>query len=318
MSSHFLLLCTGSPLAERVLHHTIAFARLFAARVTLFCALEYPQPGTLAEAFDWRLRKAEAETYLDSLAVRLQAAGIATATVKLAGQGASSLSNYLHTHPVDLVILSNENEGGSAGVRLLFAGDWPTILPHKRISTLLVCADLPKATNTSMPPDRRLFVPYDKLSRAADGLPFVATVACVDGMRLLLLRVLCQPQAPPLATPFPQDKASVKQQKARNYAALVEGFAQSAAQAPETVALHLLRAAEIATSLHDLAEAEEVNLLILHVQCLAANSPWPHDEAIINLIAYGTTPLLIVQARFPTWTPTLVVDAAPIAAASSR
>jgi hypothetical protein len=66
----------------------------------------------------------------------------------------------------------------------------------------------------------------------------------------------------------------------------------------------------IATSLYDLAEAEAVDLAILRVQCVAASSPWPYGEAIIHLVAYGTTPLLIVQPRFSNWTPTLVVEPA--------
>jgi hypothetical protein len=63
-----------------VLLHTIAFARVFEAQVTLFCMLEYPYPGTLVGAFDWQLRKAEA--YATSLAVRLQATGVSTRIIK--------------------------------------------------------------------------------------------------------------------------------------------------------------------------------------------------------------------------------------------
>jgi nucleotide-binding universal stress UspA family protein len=66
MFRQILVPLDGSLLAECVLPHTIAFARVFKAEVTLLRVLASPQAGTPVDAFDWQMDKAEAQAYLDS------------------------------------------------------------------------------------------------------------------------------------------------------------------------------------------------------------------------------------------------------------
>jgi hypothetical protein len=47
--------------------------------------------------------------------------------------------------------------------------------------------------------------------------------------------------------------------------------------------------------LHDLVEREGADLVILSAHGYSGNTKWPYGSVVTNFIAYGTTPLLIVQ-----------------------
>jgi nucleotide-binding universal stress UspA family protein len=198
-----------------VLHHTTVFARVFEAQVTLLCMLAYPRSGSLVDAFDWQLRKAAAEAYLDGMMVRFQAASVPTRVVKMAGQSARSVINYIHPHQVDLVVLSSHGEHGWVGKEL--GGILHNLLRGSRIATLRVRAGQPVPTEQTKRPYQRLLMPLAESPRAADVLPFVTTLARIYGTGLLLVHVLCRPQIARHTPPLPQAKTSAEQVLARKY-----------------------------------------------------------------------------------------------------
>ena len=81
MFDNILVPIDRSSLAECVLPHVLAVAGTFESRVTLLHVMDSTnvanQPRTV-DPLDWQIRKAEAETYLHDLALRLQTAGLST------------------------------------------------------------------------------------------------------------------------------------------------------------------------------------------------------------------------------------------------
>jgi nucleotide-binding universal stress UspA family protein len=302
MFKHLLVPFDGSPLAEGVLHHTTVFARVFEAQVTLLCMLAYPHPGSLVDAFDWQLRKAETEAYLDSVMIHFQTAGVTSRVVKMAGQSARSVINYIHHHQVDLVVLSSHDQHGWIGKEL--GGILHNLLQGSRIVTLRVRAGQPVPTEQTKPPYQRLLMPLAESPRAADVLPFVTNLALIYGTRLLLVHVLCRPQIARHTPPLTQARTSAEQVLARKYEAVASHFDQLERPSADVTEKRLLESEEMAACLHELAKAEAVDLVILRAHCYTAGSQWPNDR-IINFIAYGTTPLLVVQVRSVDGTPTL-------------
>ena len=73
MFKHVLVPLDGSVLAECVLPHTVAFAKAFQAKVTLVRILSgsADEGGDLVDLFDWRLEKAEAQLYLETVCPKL-------------------------------------------------------------------------------------------------------------------------------------------------------------------------------------------------------------------------------------------------------
>jgi nucleotide-binding universal stress UspA family protein len=306
MFKHFLVLLEDKPLAEGVLLHTLTFARVFAAQVTLLCVLEDSHPETLVAAFDWQMRKVKAEAALAGMVGPLQAAGVPTRVVKIVGQSASSVMNYVHHHQADLVIWSTPHDhrgtDGNLGSRL------PAMLRRSRIASLHVRAEPPMQTNQRAHGYQRLLAPLDSVPRTFEGLPFVATLAYVYSTQLLLMHVLCQPQRAHHPPGSPQTRASAEQRLARQYEAVASHLAPRERPGPALAEHPCSESEEIASCLHALAEATELDLVILHIQCCLANSQWPYSRVITNFLADGATPLLVVQIRSVARTPLLAAN----------
>jgi nucleotide-binding universal stress UspA family protein len=286
-----------------VLEHTIAFAHVFAAQVTLLGVLAEPHLETLVAAFDWPLQKAEAEAALDRAAAQLQEAGVPTRVVKIAGQSASSVINYIQRHQVDLVVLSRHGEHGLLGGKL--GASLQNLLQGSRITGLIVRTDQPVPTGQTKRKYQRLLASCEGPPRAADNLPFVTTLARTSGTRLLLVHVLCRPRLAWLEPSLPLTKTSAERVLAHKNKAVASHLGQLGLLLAEVSANHLLERETIAVQLYETAEAEGIDLVILRAHCYAAGSEWPYGKAITNFIAYSAIPLLVVQARSTNWTPKL-------------
>jgi nucleotide-binding universal stress UspA family protein len=303
MYKHMLVPFDGSPLAEGVLEHTIAFAHVFAAQVTLLCMLAEPHLETLMAAFDGQLQQAEAEAALTRAVVQLQAAGVPTRVVKIAGQSASSVINYVRRHQVDLVILSRHSESGLLGGKL--GASLQNLLQSSHIAGVIVRTDQPVPTGQTKRKYQRLLASCEGPPRAVDILPFVTTLARTSGTQLLLVHVLCRPRPAWLEPSLPLTKTSAERVLAHKNKAVARNLGQLDLLLTGVTANRLLEREAIAVHLHEIAEAEGIDLVILRAHCYAAGSEWPYGKAITNFIAYGATPLLMVQARLANWTPKL-------------
>jgi nucleotide-binding universal stress UspA family protein len=62
-----------------------------------------------------------------------------------------------------------------------------------------------------------------------------------------------------------------------------------------TVETHLLVSDNASATLHKLVVNESIDLVVLCAHGHTGESKWPYGSITLNFIAYGTTPLLIVQ-----------------------
>jgi nucleotide-binding universal stress UspA family protein len=51
----------------------------------------------------------------------------------------------------------------------------------------------------------------------------------------------------------------------------------------------------VVSSLHTQVEQEQADLLILSAHGYGGETRWPYGSVVISFIAYGTTPLLVLQ-----------------------
>src|SRR5512147_2851935 len=121
MFNRILLPMDRSPLAECVLPHAVAIGRAFESRLTLVHVMESPQRAHWRRAVDplnWRIRKAEAEGYLDAIARRLQKAGLTVEEKILEGPAAEQIVEFSRANEIELIILSSHGESGFTGWNL--------------------------------------------------------------------------------------------------------------------------------------------------------------------------------------------------------
>ncbi|HJW83996.1 MAG TPA: universal stress protein [Anaerolineae bacterium] len=300
MINHILVPLDGSALAECVLPHTFAVAHAFGAQVTLLHVLEPTQMPGQPRAVDpvyWHIRKAEIDAYLDVTATRLHAAGLEAQYTVLEGQPAERVIEYARDNGVDLVILSSHGRSGLSGWNVSSVVQKIILRIYRPI--LLVRAYqlvTPAVTGLRY---QRLLVPLDGSQRAECILPLASNLALAHEAQLLLTHVIHKPEMPRHA-PLTQEEAElVTQLTERNRAAAVKYLEQLRARLPGDVETRLIAGVNVLVTLHELAEQEKVDLVVLNAHGYSGETRWPYGGTVTSFIAYGNTPLLIAQDVLP-------------------
>jgi nucleotide-binding universal stress UspA family protein len=296
MFDHILVPLDGSSLAERVLPHTVTVAQAFGARLTLLQVLERTQPPGQAQFVDplgWYFNEAETRTYLDRWAARLQEAGLRTESALLEGQAAGHIIEFAHDHDVNLIILSSHGRSGLSGWNV--SGIVQKIILRAYMPVMIVRAYQPVVSHLTGLRYRRLLVPLDCSQRAECVLPLAITLARFHKSELLLVHIVSKPPMPRRAPPSQKDIELANQLTERNRLEAARYLEQLQSRLPLDVQTRLLVRDNVAATLHDLVEQENVDLVVLSAHGYSGETKWPYGCATLNFISYGTTPLLIVQ-----------------------
>jgi nucleotide-binding universal stress UspA family protein len=300
MIHHILVPLDGSALAECVLPHTLAIAQAFGAQVTLLHVLEPTQipgqPRTVDPVY-WHIRKAESDAYLDFIATRLQATGLQAQHAVLEGQPAERVIEYARDNGVDLVILSSHGRSGLSGWNVSSVVQKIILRIYRPI--LLVRAYQPVTTSLAGLRYQRLLAPLDGSQRAEWVLPLASNLALTHKARLLLAHVIHKPEMPRHAPLTPEEVELVNRLTERNRAEAVKYLDQLRARLPGDVETRLMAGDNVPVTLHDLAEQEKVDLVVLNAHGYSGETRWPYGSTVTSFIAYGSTPLLIVQDVLP-------------------
>lgn len=296
---HMLVPLDGSALAERVLPHLTAWARIDGPRVTLARVLEPPTaagPTRSADPIEWQLARVAAGDYLARIRDRLARHAVASETRVFEGQPAGNLINFAHGHDVDLIVLTSHGQSGLSGWNLGSVGH--KLLLHARVHLLLV-----RAFDTSTQDDaatryRRVLVPLDGSKRAECTLPWALRLAEAHDATVILAHVAVPPRVC-CQLPLPDDEAelvrgfdALNRRHAERY---LTGLAAKGMHAGRDLQVRLVDGDDRAAALHELVEREDVDLVILSAHGATGSTRWPYGSTALNLLAYGTSPLLIVQ-----------------------
>ncbi len=143
MYSKIMVPLDGSKLAECVLPHVEAIAKLSKASVELVQVIEpieLPTRGGLALSVDdikqiEEHSRNDVESYLDSIVSRLKNSGIKARSKILSGKAAERLVDYIHESTFDLVIMTTHGRSGisrwiwgSVAERILHSSSIPVLL----------------------------------------------------------------------------------------------------------------------------------------------------------------------------------------------
>jgi nucleotide-binding universal stress UspA family protein len=191
--SRILLPLDGSAHAEHGLSHAGRIGRTFGGKVTLLQVLNggHANGRTGSDSIDWRLRRAEAERYLDTLSGDPRLEGVTVARVLTEGRPADQIVDHIRRHDINLVIMSSWGAGGESDFP--YGGTAHKVLASTGISYLV--------TNVGIPgeqPDRyrRILVPLDG-SQKAELAAHVAVALDVDRKAdVILCHVINEPSMP--------------------------------------------------------------------------------------------------------------------------
>jgi nucleotide-binding universal stress UspA family protein len=296
MFDRILLPLDRSPLAECVLPHAITIARAFESQITLLHVMETPREARWRRAMDplnWQIRKAEATAYLNEVDLRLHAAGLLTETHLLEGPAAEQVIGFSDTQAAQLIIMSSHGQSGLS--------EWSvSSVVHKialraHTSVMIVRAAQPVAPDVTDLRYRRILVPLDGTPRAETILPAAATLARAHDAEIVLVHLVQQPAMPRRTPPSREDVELADQLVARNQVEATQYLDQLRSRVTGKVDTRVLVSDHLAATLHDLVEQEKTDLVLVSAHSHSSQTPWPYGDVVSNLVAYGTTPLVIVQ-----------------------
>ncbi|MBV7331597.1 universal stress protein [Chloroflexi bacterium TSY] len=297
MFNHILVPLDGSSLAECVLPHVAAFAKIFGSQVTLLHVMECAQDGGHLypiDPLDWQITKAERQANLDHLVERLRNQGMTVTSVVLEGKAARTIIDYALGHNVDLITLSSHGESGHGGWNV--GGVSQKVILHGHTSTLVIRAYLPTIDAQSELRYRRILVPLDGSRRSECVLGAATALIRAYAAQLVLAHVVRKPEMPRPAPLLQEDITLVNRLVERNRQEATKYLAQVQAQIlADDVETRLIVSDEVASSLHDLVEEEEIDLVVMAAHGYSAQRKWPHGSMTTSFIAYGSTPLLFMQ-----------------------
>lgn len=292
----------GSQLAECVLPHVAAIASPFNAEVTLFRMLEKNQTGLSTQLFDlvnWQINKTRATLYLEKTKALLQESGIRVRTIVMEGLVAEGITEYVQNQGMKLIVLSSHGRHGLT--------QWGiSSIAHKIILSAQTSLLIVRAHQYGMRLDglsatslvQRILAPLDGSQRAENVLPIITQLARYHKSQVHLAQVV---QTPEMARQMPATREDIdlanrviarnreeagrylEQMKSRSY---LEDIA---------VQTHLLNGENTAVALHQLAEQEHIDMVVLSAHGYSGNHQWPYGSLVNNFIIYGKSPLLIVQ-----------------------
>lgn len=296
MFEHILVPLDGSPLAERVLPHVVAVASAFNSSVTLLRVLGRPsgeQNGRFVDPVNWHIKQAEAQAYLDQVAGRLNNHGIPVERETLEGVAAEAIIDFVQNRDVNLVILSSHGQSGLSGWNV--SSTVQKVLLRVYRSILIVRAYQAGTEELGELAYRRLLVPLDGSQRAEYVLPIVLSLARFYNALPVLAHIATKPQIPQ-RMPLPdQDLELIERLTERKKTVGTEYLKNVQNQLQVQSETRLLVGEDTASMLHELAEQENFDLIMLSAHGSSGQPRWPYGSVATSFIAYGTTPLLIVQ-----------------------
>lgn len=303
MFNHIPVPLDRSSLAECVLPHAIAVARIFRSKVTLLRVLEKTHSADWAEPIDllsWQIGKSEATAYLKGVTARLRSNGLNAEVALLEGQSAASIIQFARINNVDLIILSSHGQSGLSGWNV--SSVVQKVILRAYMPVMIVRAYQQTSFESAGVRYHRLFVPLDCSQRAECVVPIATAIAHAHESLLFLAHVVHIPEIPHRG-PLSQENINLaKQVTKRSRSEALRYLEQLQSQmSSETFesCTHVVVSSNIAAKLHEIAEEKEVDLVVLSAHGYSQTSRWPYGSAAISFIAYGTTPLLIMQNVHP-------------------
>lgn len=298
MFKHILIPLDGSPLAECVLPHAVAFARTFGATCTLVHVLEITsngEQGRCPDPLEWQMRRQEAKRYLEQVARRLDALQVQAVPLLCEGRAANCILDCAHREEADLILLSSHGYSGLSGWNLSSVAQ--KVIVRANTGVMLIRAYRTGSAELDTLAYRKILAPLDGSRRAECALAPASSLARHFQAELLLAHVVRKPEVPRRTPLSPEEQELVDRLVALNRQAAQEYLEslRSHMGAGTKIQTRLAVASGVATYLHELVESEQVDLVVMCAHGYSGETRWPFGSIAASFILHGTTPLLFVQ-----------------------
>lgn len=288
----------GSFTAESILPHARSLAASLGASTRLLHVLEHGRAGGLSrDSVEWRLHRAEAGSYLERVAERLDAGGLEVDALVAEGKPARQVIFEARRWEADLIALSSHGHGGADLFSLGSIAQ--KIVSRAGVSILLSRAGPPPSEGMpEVASYRTVILPVD-LSRRSDwALSIGVRIARASGNDVELLHVVSVPELPQRGRGDFVDRVHRKRlveihsEVAQEYLSeMRERFAAPGL----TIRSRLLESSSVPGALADTIGPDVDGLVVVSAHGISGASPWPYGSVTSHLITHGKLPLLVLQ-----------------------
>jgi nucleotide-binding universal stress UspA family protein len=275
----------------------VAIASAMNARITLMHVLERSQSkiGNIPiDPVGWHMQKQESQSYMEKSAQRLQEAGLGTTYTIVEGNAAESIIEYARNNEVDLIVLCTHGRTGLSGWNVSSVVQKILLRSYKSILLVRAYASDSGAESGY----KRVFIGTDCSTRAEYVLPTAIHLAQFYGSELIFGTVV---QKPTTAKRLPLSEKEIKlinQLTEKNQTAATRYHEQLVTQFSLkglTVTTNLTVAENVIGAFYDMVEDARPDLVMLVAHGQTGERRWAYGSITTSMIAYGSTPLLIMQ-----------------------
>jgi nucleotide-binding universal stress UspA family protein len=296
MFKRILVPLDNSKLAECVLPHLVAIARIGEPEVLLLRVLE-PFDGLththMIDPVEWQIRKAEAESYLSSLAAVLQEAGLQVSIRLEEGRPAERIIEASHIWDADLILMSSHGKGGLSPWSVSSVVERVSLLSHR--SVMIVRAYQPVKEDLTELRYKKIMLPLDGSQRAELPLSVAEALAREHDSKLLVAHIIQQPQPPRRTSSTQEDYSLIRQLTERSQEEALKYMNDLKSRLAVEFEMKLEISPEVKHALHQIVDEQEVDLTILCAHGYSGDTRWPYGSVVTGFIVYGSTTLLILQ-----------------------
>lgn len=283
----------GSVLAEQALHHAMAIAKAFPAKLTLLRVIgdTSSSDGMRTDAVDFALERRQAEIYLDKLCDQYRSSAVSIQSRVAEGQPADAITHYCAADKPDLIVMTRHGAGNA--VDFAVGGTVQKVIANTACSVLLI--DPQQAPLDSR--YRHILVLVDDSLDSEYVLALAGLIAQGHEASLQLLSVPDEPQLP-AGCPASSHSTSLIDDLRR----LIRQHAdhrlkELSSTVPDTVPVftQLLMSADAPFAIDAAADTSDADLIVIHAKAPNPDNAWRYGPLVHSLLQNTHRPLLIVQ-----------------------
>jgi nucleotide-binding universal stress UspA family protein len=297
MFKHILLPLDGSSLAEKVLPHAVTLSRAFDTQLTLLRVVyqeERADQHGMINPMDWQMRKSEAEAYLQSIQKRLGDIALESSVQIIEGRPAEQIIEFGKNEGVDLILLSSHGSSGPSPWNI--NSTVQKVLLRAFMPVMIVRAYHEEPHELEEVTYKRLLLPLDGSKRAECILPLAESICELQDSHVVLTHIVEQPKLPRQTPLSDEVKSLIESLQEINIQEAERYFSDIKKQFRKgNVETIIETSEEPSVALHNIIDREKIDLVLLSAHGYSGENRWPYGSIALNFIAYGTTPLIIIQ-----------------------
>ena len=292
-----ILVCLDrSSLSEQSLPHALSLAAALGSAVTFVHVMQHARDQAApqnADALGWEIARQEARGELEQLQERAEAQLGRTVEVRLEqGRPSERIAELVRELGAAMIVLGGRGERGSAS-----PGLGSTALEILAAAPCSVFIAHPRAGEDGLTAPKRILVPLDGSVRTEAALAMATRIARHSGAALVLVHVV---EEPVLNLVLRADRGLELARELAGYlergaARYLEGLREKLCAEGAAVRALVLRHANPRQGLLELAQKEQIDLIVLSAHGAACDPARSFGGVAADLLAHAVVPLLALQ-----------------------